>query len=76
METHELLKLFRDIYNKHFFANKQISEKIDEIEKKLEFADAVLEETGADIENEEIEHQLGIVWVGNVAISAIETEEL
>jgi len=76
METKDLLNLFRELNVMHLMENKEIANKINEIEKKLEFADAVLEETGAEIFEEEIEHQLGTVWVGNLAISAIETEEL
>ena len=69
METQEILKKLRN-------DNPELSNQIDEIEKKLEFADAVLEETGAEIFENEIEHQLGTVWVGNIAISGIETEDL
>ena len=47
---------------------------------KIALANAIIKEAEfngiiIDLENEVIEHQLGTVWVGNVAINSIEIEE-
>jgi hypothetical protein len=76
METNAIIKTLRDMNNVTYNNDKSINEMIDEIENKLNFADAVLEETGADIDNNEIEHQLGTVWVGDVTITGIDTQNL
>jgi len=74
MNTQEIINTLRDMATP--LQSKVINEMINEVENKMNFADAVIEETGVDIENNEIEHQLGTVWVGNIAITGVETEEL
>ena len=74
MTTDDQIKTLKDIA-KHF-GSRAISEMIDDIELKLKFADAVIEETGVDIKNNEIEHQCGTVFVGNISITGIEAEEI
>ena len=74
MNTQEIINTLRDMATP--LQSKAINEMINEVENKMNFADAVIEETGVDIENNEVEHQLGTVWVGNVAITGVETEEI
>jgi len=74
MNTQEIVNVLRDMATP--LQSKVIDEMINEVENKLNFANAIIEETGVDIENNEIEHQLGTVWVGNIAITGVETEEL
>jgi hypothetical protein len=56
-------------------AYQEFINDLNKLPKLLELANAVIEETGVDIENNDIEHQLGNVWVGNISISGIELEE-
>jgi hypothetical protein len=74
MNTNDIVATLRDMATP--LQSKVINEMIDDVENKLNFADAVIEETGVDIVNDEVEHQLGTVWVGDIAITGVKTEEL